>query len=220
MKFQGKISNWQDGKGFGFVEPVGGGKRAFVHIKAFTAKSRRPANGEMIVYNLAIDNNKRYRAEKIKFLAECKSVNTQRKAKNETPLPMVFMYTFCAVMIWAVYSQQIPVAIAVVYLLMSLVAYAFYAFDKSAAENGRWRVKENTLHLLALMGGWPGALFGQNKLRHKSSKVEFKIVLWLTIVLNLIGLYYLLSVNGAYFLNHLVLLVDSLLMTIQPYFFI
>ncbi|MEH6454645.1 MAG: DUF1294 domain-containing protein, partial [Psychromonas sp.] len=34
MKFQGKISNWQDGKGFGFVEPTGGGQRAFVHIKA------------------------------------------------------------------------------------------------------------------------------------------------------------------------------------------
>ena len=32
MKLQGKIVNWNDKKGFGFVEPNGGGERAFMFI--------------------------------------------------------------------------------------------------------------------------------------------------------------------------------------------
>lgn len=31
MKLQGQVVNWNDDKGFGFVEPNGGGDRAFVH---------------------------------------------------------------------------------------------------------------------------------------------------------------------------------------------
>ena len=49
MKLQGKILNWNDDKGFGFVEPNGGGQRAFVHIKAFKNNARRPVNGDIIV---------------------------------------------------------------------------------------------------------------------------------------------------------------------------
>jgi uncharacterized membrane protein YsdA (DUF1294 family) len=37
------------------------------------------------------------------------------------------------------------------------MTYFIYGFDKSAAQNQRWRVAERTLHLLALLGGWPGA---------------------------------------------------------------
>ena len=36
MKYQGRIQQWDDAKGFGFVEPNGGGIRAFAHIKALT----------------------------------------------------------------------------------------------------------------------------------------------------------------------------------------
>ena len=51
MRHQGKITHWQDDKGFGFVEPDGGGERAFVHIKAFAVRSGRPAEGDLIRNN-------------------------------------------------------------------------------------------------------------------------------------------------------------------------
>jgi cold shock CspA family protein len=60
MRFQGKVLNWNDDKGFGFVEPNGGGERAFVHIRAFTTRSRRPVNCEIIIYELVRENNNRY----------------------------------------------------------------------------------------------------------------------------------------------------------------
>ncbi|MDP3638593.1 MAG: DUF1294 domain-containing protein, partial [Azonexus sp.] len=71
-----------------------------------------------------------------------------------------------------------------------------YALDKSAAQGGRWRTQESTLHLLALIGGWPGALIAQNRLRHKSRKTSFQLVFWMTVLLNCGGLGWLLSTPG------------------------
>ena len=71
---------------------------------------------------------------------------------------------------------------------MSLVTFIVYAMDKAAARAGRWRTSEATLHLLALAGGWPGALVAQRLLRHKSSKRQFRVVFWTTVWLNLAGL--------------------------------
>ncbi len=65
-------------------------------------------------------------------------------------------------------------------LAMSLLSYALYATDKRAAQQSRWRVPERTLHLLALLGGWPGALLAQRRLRHKTAKPRFLLMFWLT----------------------------------------
>ena len=78
----------------------------------------------------------------------------------------------------------IPAAVLVTYLGASAAALAMYARDKSAAKQGRWRVSENTLHLLSLAGGWPGALVAQRLLRHKSKKRSFQTVFWTTVLLN------------------------------------
>ena len=69
--------------------------------------------------------------------------------------------------------------------VLSLVTFLVYAIDKSAARQRRWRIPENLLHLLALAGGWPGALAAQQVLRHKCSKRPFLLVFWLTVGLNL-----------------------------------
>lgn len=59
-----------------------------------------------------------------------------------------------------------------------------YYRDKSAAKNNEWRTAENSLHLLALVGGWPGALTAQKLLSHKSKKQSFQIIFWMTVALN------------------------------------
>jgi uncharacterized membrane protein YsdA (DUF1294 family) len=74
------------------------------------------------------------------------------------------------------------------YLAASVGTFVAYAFDKSAAQSGRWRTSERTLHLLALVGGWPGALIAQRVFRHKSRKPSFQAGFILTVVLNCVAL--------------------------------
>ncbi|EIF44597.1 cold-shock DNA-binding domain-containing protein [gamma proteobacterium BDW918] len=78
-----------------------------------------------------------------------------------------------------------PVLVSVAYFVASIASYALYAKDKKAARRGAWRVQENTLHLTALLGGWPGALIAQQRLRHKTQKVSFRVVFAVTFLLNI-----------------------------------
>ena len=81
----------------------------------------------------------------------------------------------------------------VVYVVTSVITFLAYAQDKSAAQHNRWRTKESTLHSLALVGGWPGALLAQKLLRHKSSKESFQRVFWVTVVVNVLAVSWLMS---------------------------
>lgn len=75
--------------------------------------------------------------------------------------------------------------IAATCVVISLVTIVVYGWDKSCAKRGARRVPEATLHLLALLGGWPGAALAQSLFRHKSQKTSFRIVFYLTVALHL-----------------------------------
>ncbi|MBD1558107.1 DUF1294 domain-containing protein [Vibrio sp. S9_S30] len=62
--------------------------------------------------------------------------------------------------------------------LLSLLTLFVYWWDKRQAFKGNWRVKEATLHGLALFGGWPGALIGREVFRHKTQKRPFYLILY------------------------------------------
>lgn len=64
----------------------------------------------------------------------------------------------------------------------SLSAFISQWFDKRRAEQSRWRVPENFLHLLELLGGWPGAFVAQRLFRHKTAKFSYQFVFWLIVV--------------------------------------
>jgi len=81
------------------------------------------------------------------------------------------------------------------YVIMSLSTFAAYWLDKRAAERGRPRTRERTLHLLALGGGVPGAFAGMNLLKHKRRKRSFVIITWLILLLHAAG-WTMLAVQG------------------------
>lgn len=104
--------------------------------------------------------------------------------------------------LWAVMALVwgIPVWVWVAYAGLSLWCFATYAYDKRQAQSGGWRTPESTLHTLALLGGWPGALLAQQWLRHKSSKAAFRTVFWFTVGLNMLALVWLISPLGRAYL--------------------
>jgi len=79
-------------------------------------------------------------------------------------------------------------------LVVSLITYAAYWHDKRRAQTGGWRIPENTLHLLELLGGWPVAFLAQQVLHHKRAKQSYRILYWLIVAAyQLVAIDYLLN---------------------------
>lgn len=200
MRHQGRIHDWNDDKGFGFVTPNGGGDRSFVHIKAFSGRARRPAIGDAVTYATMRDAKGRLQAVDIRFANA--SVPTDKRGKPGVIAPAFALAAF-ATIVGAGLIGRLPILIAGAYVVMSAVAFVAYGMDKAAANAGRWRTPESTLHLIGLACGWPGAVLAQRLFRHKSRKRAFQIVFWATAAINLMALAWLASGDGQAFIADL-----------------
>lgn len=197
MRYQGKITDWKDDQGFGFITPNGGGKQVFVHIRSFTKKHRRPAGLELVTYEVASDSKGRIHAENVMYVGERLPSNSS----SDSSLAFLVIAAFLIFIIAAVILGKLPNAVVWLYLIASVLAFVAYALDKSAAQKDQWRIKESTLHFLALVGGWPGALLAQKLLRHKSKKQSFRTKFRITVILNCSMLYWLSTSAGNFLLE-------------------
>lgn len=64
------------------------------------------------------------------------------------------------------------------YASWSMLSFLAYGFDKFKATNRLWRTRENSLHLVDLIGGWPGGYLAQSIFHHKTSKRSFQTIFW------------------------------------------
>lgn len=181
MRYQGRITTWKDEQGFGFITPNGGGEPVFLHIKALSSRQRRPVGNEIVTYELTVSERRRPRAANVAFVGERQ---VERSTTRRGWVAVAFLTLFLAFVVGAVVTGKLPTMVLGIYFGASVIAFAAYAFDKSAAEENRWRTPESTLHLFGLIGGWPGALLAQKAFRHKSRKQEFQVVFWATVVVN------------------------------------
>ncbi|MBQ8050379.1 MAG: DUF1294 domain-containing protein [Bacteroidaceae bacterium] len=72
----------------------------------------------------------------------------------------------------------------IIYLLvMTIITFFVFGWDKWKAKNDRWRTPESTLFLLAIFGGSVGALLGMQVWRHKTQHWSFRLGIPLIILL-------------------------------------
>jgi uncharacterized membrane protein YsdA (DUF1294 family)/cold shock CspA family protein len=186
MRFEGTVKSWNDERGFGFIAPSQGGQEIFFHIKAFPPNGGRPKVGEVVTFELELNAQGKKRASLIRLAAaEHAHLRKPRRSASEWGTASYFAIpAFCVAYFVVALLWRVPSWVAPAYLAASLVCFASYAIDKSAATAGRWRVAENTLLALGLAGGWPGAIVAQQLLRHKSSKASFRSAFWATVAVN------------------------------------
>ncbi|WP_296239184.1 DUF1294 domain-containing protein [Psychrobacter sp. UBA5136] len=208
-KQQGHIKKWQNDKGFGFIETAAG-ESVFFHVSAFKAQ-RRPEVGEHVVFTVAKDNQGRLQAREVQELSfvqqkmaqknsQIRRRNHKRSAQAEFEAGQkkrLFLgIGFYGVLILLALTDKLSWLVVAWYALLGVITYSMYAKDKAAAQNGDWRTPESTLHLLSALGGWVGAMVAQTYLRHKSQKPEFRITYYLTVIINLAGLLFIMVGDG------------------------
>jgi len=88
---------------------------------------------------------------------------------------------FLAALAVAILGHIVSPWIGAGYAYTSVLALGAYGWDKRRARLQGWRLPESTLHLLELLGGWPGALIAQRLFRHKTRKLPFQIAFWLIV---------------------------------------
>lgn len=182
MRNVGRISDWQDDKGYGFVVSKDDGARAFVHVKAFQWGSRRPVDGDLISYSKSIDSRSRTNAIDIRFAGQ--RIKQKQKPPRNFPRAAIGIGWLLGAAVGAVLGK-LPVIIPLGYIALSFISWISYMFDKGAARRSAQRTPENTLHFVDLLGGWPGALIAQQQSRHKTMKRSFQTVFWFTILANI-----------------------------------
>ncbi|MGA4440422.1 DUF1294 domain-containing protein [Psychrobacter pacificensis] len=215
-KQQGTVKKWQDDKGFGFIETETG-ESVFFHVSEFKAQ-RRPNVGEQVVFSIGQDAEGRRRAKKVQELgfvqqkmAQKNKQIRQRNAKRSVQAEFearqkkrsFLGLAFYGVLALLAATGKLSWLVVGWYAALGLITYIMYAKDKAAAQNGDWRTPESTLHVLSALGGWVGALLAQTYLRHKSQKPEFRVTYYLTVVVNMAGLLFLLAGGGLAFLERL-----------------
>ncbi|MBO2674099.1 cold shock and DUF1294 domain-containing protein [Shewanella algae] len=192
MKHKGKVSHWQDDKGFGFISPNDGSERVFLHIKSLSLSGRRPQVGDVLTFKITLDDRGRRQAQQAFFPEDRGRLKQKQRQQNKYSSHKSFVgkltALFALLLLALVALGKLPLLVPVWYLLLSLLCYWLYARDKKAAETGRWRTKESTLQLTGLLGGWPGALLARHQFRHKTSKTSFRLLFWCCVGLNLLAL--------------------------------
>lgn len=68
--------------------------------------------------------------------------------------------------------------------LVSAITALLFRADKRKAQEGAWRVSEGNLHLLELLGGWPGGYMAQRVYCHKTAKARYQVTFWFIVLLH------------------------------------
>ena len=200
MRDQGRLVEWFDDKGYGFIQPNDASKdRVFLHIKDFARQGPRPIVGCALEYTVLLDGDGRFRAQQVMYLKASQTQKILPKPKNVNgqqqklkPMQIACIAYILALAVFTILGMLSGMVLLFISITNALT-YWLYAQDKEAALLGNRRIPEQSLHILSFLGGWPTAWLAQERLRHKTQKQPFRKIYFCTIALNILLILWLIS---------------------------
>ncbi|WP_372662718.1 DUF1294 domain-containing protein [Hydrogenophaga sp.] len=213
MKKQGTVVRWDAERAFGFIRSPQIPADVFFHLRDFTGHPG-PREGLQVTFDEIHVGGKGPRALSVSASTNTILAPTAETPPDEAALlppgrratprstpphlkkrddrlvwsALGLMALWLLLWLIGIGLGRFPWVVLTGVVMLNLLTFYVYWRDKHAATAGDWRVSENQLHGLALAGGWPGAWFAQQILRHKSSKQPFRSMYWATVGLNYLGL--------------------------------
>jgi uncharacterized membrane protein YsdA (DUF1294 family)/cold shock CspA family protein len=178
MAQRGQLVQWNDERGFGFIE-AGDGRRHFVHISAMGRLSGRPRIGDQFSFVASTGSDGRPQAKAVRRVGALPRGEPGRRASAIVGAPVGQDWRFFGALALVVLLAagvtlgRIPLELAAAYAAMSVVSLIAYRMDKGFATANQWRTSEATLLGLDFCFGLPGGLLGQALFRHKTRKPRF-----------------------------------------------
>ena len=114
---KGKISQWKDDKGFGFIKPDDGSEKLFFHISSIKTNARRPLIGDSVLYDSTRDSQQRLKAKRVVIEGVPQSSPKKRYKRIDPP------------------GKNIVDYISVLVFLVSLSAAGLKFYQTTAVEN-------------------------------------------------------------------------------------
>lgn len=214
MKKQGAVVRWDDAKGFGFIHSPQSSAQLFFHVRDWRG-SATPALNQRVSFEEIHVGSKGPRAMDVRPDNEraakpapprpaaarpptrtrhppLRTPPSRRAAPSRQASPTwpahLLMLIWAGLLIGGVVLARLSGWLLPAALVLNLFTFYAYWQDKHAATQGQWRTAEQTLHMLGLVGGWPGAWFAHQILRHKSAKQAFRSVYWTTAFIDVAAL--------------------------------
>lgn len=185
--FRGRVTQWDETKGLGFVQ-IEGGERHLLRRADLSGRLRfrAPQVGEPVSFGLSGQDRSR-RAVQVRSLKAPKPVAPAPSRPAQPSSGRLLVLPVFAALLGAIHlAWPLPRVVPLMYGALSTALFIVYGLDKWAAMRARARVAEASLHALAFFGGWPGALLGQHIFRHKTAKPAFLRWTWAMVALNLL----------------------------------
>lgn len=79
------------------------------------------------------------------------------------------------------------------FIIINIISFILMFLDKRRAIKNKWRISENTLMLVSILGGSIGGILGMYTFRHKTKHIKFKVGIPIILIIQLLILSYVFN---------------------------
>lgn len=210
MRKSGTVVRWQESRGFGLIRGSDAPTDVVFRGRDFEGT---PAQGLAVEYDEVVLGGRAVHALAIRVAdaamaaaspqarrASAPPVATParppRKRRGATPVLLGIVAWF-GLFVGATVAGRLAVPVLLALPIYNLFVFFLYWHNRHARSRGATHIPEDALHVLAALGGWPGAWLAQRLLRYQPATAWFDRAFWIAVGVNVVGVLAWLFLAGA-----------------------